>query len=66
MISVSIIMSTYNRPSALIAALTALGRQTRRDFEIVVPFSFPRSDLIDDLLIFGIEEHLISDRRSDG
>ncbi len=36
MISVSIIISTYNRPSALIASLIALGRQTRRDFEIVV------------------------------
>ncbi len=36
MIRVSIIISTYNRPAALIAALTALGRQTRHDFEIVV------------------------------
>ncbi len=36
MISVSIIISTYNRPSALIASLVALGRQTRDDFEIVV------------------------------
>ena len=36
MIRVSIIISTYNWPSALIASLTALGRQTRHDFEIIV------------------------------
>ena len=32
----SIIVSTYNRPSALIATLVSLGRQTRQDFEVIV------------------------------
>src|SRR5262245_57194702 len=33
---ISVIVSTYNRPDALNAALRALGRQTEKNFEIVV------------------------------
>lgn len=36
MTDISVIVSTYNRPDALGACLRALGRQTARDFEVVV------------------------------
>lgn len=36
MADISVIVSTYNRPDALNAALRSLGRQTEKNFEIVV------------------------------